>query len=84
MSVAEAPVGAAAAPSEAPLPHLGTGVRAAYGFGSIAYGIAGTVLSGTVLQLYFNQVIGLPAAWVGAAIMVYLRFSSACARVALA
>jgi Na+/melibiose symporter-like transporter len=34
------------------------------------------VLAGTVLQLYFNQVIGLPAAWVGAAIMVTILIDS--------
>ena len=51
-------------------PPLGLGIRVAYGFGSLAFGISATVLAGSVLQIYFNQVIGLPAAWVGAAIMV--------------
>jgi len=49
---------------------LGVATRAGYGLGSLASGISGTVLGGSVLQLYFNQVVGLPAAWVGAAVMV--------------
>ncbi|MGH3583974.1 MAG: MFS transporter, partial [Mycobacterium sp.] len=43
-----------------------------YGMGSVAYGVSAAVLSAAVLQLYFNQVIGLPAVWVGFAIMVSL------------
>jgi Na+/melibiose symporter-like transporter len=57
-------------------PGLSLGLRAGYGLGSLAYGVAGTVLSGSVLQLYFNQVIGLPAAWVGAAIMITIIIDS--------
>jgi GPH family glycoside/pentoside/hexuronide:cation symporter len=57
-------------PLAAPPPRLSVGVRAGYGLGSLASGISGTVLGGSVLQVYFNQVVGLPAAWVGAAIMV--------------
>ncbi|HZZ36328.1 MAG TPA: MFS transporter, partial [Caulobacteraceae bacterium] len=49
---------------------LSVGVRAGYGLGSLAQGISGTVLGGSLLQIYFNQVVGLPAAWVGAAIMI--------------
>src|SRR5215831_7106354 len=49
---------------------LGVGTRAGYGLGALAAGISGTVLGGSVLQLYFNQVVGLPAAWVGAAVMI--------------
>jgi GPH family glycoside/pentoside/hexuronide:cation symporter len=60
---------AAVAPP-APSSQLSLGVRAGYGLGSLASGISGTVLAGSVLQLYFNQVIGLPAAWVGAAIAI--------------
>jgi Na+/melibiose symporter-like transporter len=41
-----------------------------YGVGSAAFGIGGVTLSATLLQLFFNQVIGLPAIWVGTAIMV--------------
>ncbi|HVN01259.1 MAG TPA: MFS transporter [Caulobacteraceae bacterium] len=52
------------------LGRLGVATRAGYGLGSLASGISGTVLGGSVLQVYFNQVIGLPAAWVGAAVML--------------
>jgi len=43
--------------------------RLAYGLGSIAFGIKDQGFS-TLLMLYYNQVVGLPASWVGAAIMV--------------
>lgn len=55
---------------------LTLGISAGYGLGSLAFGVAATVLSGSVLQLYFNQVIGLPAAWVGAAIMATIIIDS--------
>jgi Na+/melibiose symporter-like transporter len=57
-------------------PPLPLGAKIGYGVGSLAFGVAATVLSGSVLQLYFNQVIGLPAAWVGAAIMVTIIVDS--------
>ncbi len=69
-SVVGAPVGDGTRSASESGSRLGLGVRAGYGLGSLASGIGGTVLSGSVLQLYFNQVIGLPAAWVGAAIAV--------------
>jgi GPH family glycoside/pentoside/hexuronide:cation symporter len=53
-------------------PPLGVALRLTYGMGSVAYGVSAAVLSAAVLQLYFNQVIGLPAVWVGFAIMVSL------------
>jgi Na+/melibiose symporter-like transporter len=53
-------------------PPLGMGLKLTYGMGSVAYGVSGAVLSAAVLQLYFNQVIGLPAVWVGFAIMISL------------
>lgn len=34
------------------------------------------MLAGSILQLYFNQVVGLPAVWVGAAVMVTLIVDS--------
>lgn len=61
--------------SDAP-PPLGFGVRLGYGFGSLAYGVSATVLSGSVLQLYFNQVIGLQAAWVGLALALTILVDS--------
>ncbi|HEY1878623.1 MAG TPA: MFS transporter [Caulobacteraceae bacterium] len=51
---------------------LGLGVKASYGAGSVAYGAAFAGLSGAVLQIYFNQVLGLPALAVGTAIMISL------------
>lgn len=57
-------------------PPLSRGTRIGYGFGSLAFGISATVLSGSVLQLYFNQVIGLPPAWVGAAIALTIFVDS--------
>jgi GPH family glycoside/pentoside/hexuronide:cation symporter len=37
-----------------------------YGVGSFAFGVHQTTLT-SALMLFFNQVKGLPAAWVGAA-----------------
>lgn len=48
---------------------LGLGLQLSYGLGSAAFGIGGVSLGSAILLLYFNQVIGLPAVWVGAAIM---------------
>ena len=45
-------------------------VRVGFGVGAIVQGMSLYALSGSVLQLYFNQVIGLPAIAVGAALMV--------------
>lgn len=53
-------------------PPLNTGLKLSYGLGSVAFGVSYAVLSAAVLQLYFNQVIGIPAVWVGAAIMLSL------------
>lgn len=66
--MAEVAVDGAAPPMDAPPARLSLGVRAGYGLGSLAGGISGTVLAGSVLLVYFNQVVGLPAAWVGLAI----------------
>lgn len=55
-----------------PRPRLKLGVKASYGAGSVAYGAAYTGLSGAVLQIYLNQVLGIPALTVGTAIMVSL------------
>ncbi|MCC6918791.1 MAG: MFS transporter [Alphaproteobacteria bacterium] len=64
------------AAAEPPAGGLTLGLSAGYGLGSLAFGVAATVLSGSVLQLYFNQVIGLPAAWVGTAIMATIIIDS--------
>ncbi|MBY0583383.1 MAG: MFS transporter [Sphingomonas sp.] len=47
------------------------GSRLAFGFGSIAYGIKDNGFA-TFLLLYYNQVVGLPATTVGAAILCAL------------
>jgi len=59
----------AAAPALSP-PPLSFGGRVGYGSGAIIFGIALYALGGQVLQLYFNQVLGLPPIAVGAALMV--------------
>ena len=48
-----------------------------YGVGSIAFGVHLAILTSALL-LFFNQVVGLPAAWVGAAMMVTLIFDAIC------
>lgn len=53
-------------------PRLRTATKLSYGFGSVAYGVAFAGLSGAVLQVYLNQVLGVPPLLVGTAIMVSL------------
>lgn len=53
------------------VPPLRRATRVAYGFGSIADGIKSTAFS-TYLLLYFNQVLGVPAAIVSTAIALTL------------
>ncbi len=48
-----------------------------YGVGSIAFGVHQATLTSALL-LFFNQVVGLPAAWVGAAMMFTLIFDAIC------
>jgi Na+/melibiose symporter-like transporter len=52
-----------------PLPHA---QKFVYGLGAVANGVAGAALGASVLQLFFNQVAGIPAVLVGATIMVSL------------
>ena len=47
-----------------------------YGVGSVAFGVHQALNSG--LMLFFNQVVGLPAAWVGATMMGTLIFDAIC------
>lgn len=75
-AIDELPEAAGEAAAAQSAPPLTLGTKVGYGVGTLAYGVAATVLSGSVLQLYFNQVIGLPAAWVGAAIMVTIIVDS--------
>ena len=51
-----------------PRPRVGMGTRALYGFGSIAFGIKDNGFR-VFLLLFYNQVVGLPAALVSAAVM---------------
>jgi len=60
----------------APPPPLKAPTKIAYGFGSVAFGVATLGLSSAVLQPYMNRVIGLPALWVGTAIMATLIFDA--------
>lgn len=53
-------------------PPLSFPLKASYGFGTTAYGIGAGILAPSVLQFYFNRTVGLPAVWVGFAIMVSL------------
>jgi GPH family glycoside/pentoside/hexuronide:cation symporter len=48
-----------------------------YGVGSIAFGVHLTVLTSALL-LFYNQVVGLPAAWVGGAMALTLIFDAIC------
>lgn len=50
-------------------PRLSFGVKLAQGIGATAFGIKDQGFN-MLLMLYYNQVVGLPAAWVGTAIML--------------
>lgn len=56
-------------------PELGLTTKVFYGFGSVAFGIKDNGFS-YFLLIFYNQVIGLPAATVGLAIMVALVFDA--------
>lgn len=47
-----------------------------YGLGSVAFGVSTLGLSSSLLQPYLNRVIGLPALWVGTAIMLTLMLDA--------
>jgi Na+/melibiose symporter-like transporter len=51
--------------------HLELSTKLYYGFGSVAYGIKDNGFA-FFLLLFYNQVLGLPASWVGAGIMAAL------------
>ncbi len=57
-------------------PKLRVGSKIFYGFGSVAFGVATLGLSSSLLQPYLNRVIGLPALWVGTAIMLSLMLDA--------
>ena len=50
---------------------VGLSTKLYYGFGSVAYGVKDNGFA-YFLLLFYNQVLGLPAAWVGAGIMTAL------------
>ena len=54
-------------------PRIGFAVKVLYAMGTIAFGVE-TVALGLLVLLFFNQLIGLPARWVGAAMMIALVF----------
>ena len=57
-------------------PKLTLSTKLSYGVGSIAVGVATLGLSSSLLQPYLNRVIGLPAIWVGTAIMLTLMLDA--------
>ena len=58
-------------PKDARIRHVGLTTKLYYGFGSVAYGVKDNGFS-YLLLIFYNQVLGLPAAWVGAGIMTAL------------
>jgi Na+/melibiose symporter-like transporter len=65
----------AAAQSPAATPRIRLPTKLFYGLGSVAFGVQGLALSSPLL-LFFNQVVGLPAPWVGGAMMIALIFDA--------
>jgi len=57
-------------------PKLGFVTKVGYGFGMLATTVSGTSLTTGVVTVFLNQVIGLPVAMVGLAIMVSLIFDA--------
>lgn len=56
-------------------PRIGLPTKIAYGFGSAAYGVKDSGFK-TFLLLFYNQVVGLPAASVGLAILIAMLIDS--------
>jgi len=63
--------------SAANRPPLTLNTNILYGVGSIAFGVHDATLS-SVLLLFFNQVMGLPATWVAGAMMITLIIDAIC------
>jgi glycoside/pentoside/hexuronide:cation symporter, GPH family len=63
--------------SSAKRPPLTFSTNVLYGVGSVAFGVHQATLTSALL-LFFNQVVGLPAAWVGAVMMITLIFDAVC------
>src|SRR5579885_23925 len=60
-----------------PRPSLTLSTNVLYGIGSIAFGVHQATLTSALL-LFYNQVVGLPSAWAGAAMMITLIFDAVC------
>ena len=72
MNAPVAPVtGATPAAITPPARRLSNGVMGCYGFGAAAYGVKDAGF-GTFLLLFYNQVVGVPAATVGFVVMIAL------------
>ena len=56
-------------------PRIGIPTKIAYGFGSAAYGVKDSGFK-SFLLLFYNQVVGLPAASVGIAILIAMLVDS--------
>lgn len=52
------------------------GTKFFYGFGSVAYGVAGIALASSLLTPYMNRVMHLPALWVGTVLMLTLMLDA--------
>lgn len=72
---AAAPADAAPAAKPAHGARLGLSTKLFYGFGTVAFGVKDQGFS-SLLLIFYNQVVGLPAATVGAAIMIALIVDS--------
>ena len=63
--------------SQLPAPGpLSFGTKILYGFGSVCFGVTTLSLTSAVLAPYLNRVIGIPALWVGTAIMLTLMLDA--------
>lgn len=66
----------AANPADGSSNRLSVRSQTFYGVGSAAFGVPTLGHSSAVLQPYLNRVIGLPALWVGTAIMLTLMLDA--------
>lgn len=54
---------------------IGWGRKSVYGLGAVAYGVKDNGFS-TFMMVYFNQVLGLEAIWVGVALLLAMAFDA--------
>jgi Na+/melibiose symporter-like transporter len=62
-------------PPAPPSEKLGFKTSAVYGLGTVAFGVKDHGFN-ALLMLFYNQVLGLPASWVGMAIMIAMVFDA--------